>query len=146
MNTYDVDKYENGQPLLIYEEDDHCLTGQNLQMPFVRWGDVQFGLIPNEPFDTIDIWVHEFTEDAIGDILQGEEGIDLCTIAQIIGHASGIDIIYNNYEYFGILHHVLTSLVCESKMPSADGGFLSLSGDEFWDVLMTTKKKKLEEI
>jgi len=27
-------------------------------------------------------------------------------------------------------------------MPSADGGFTSLSGDEFWDLLMGTKKNK----
>ena len=138
--TYDIDKYDGSQPSLSFETVDHAITGQPVKMPSIRWGDVAFGFANPEDMEDVDTWVHELTEDTIGDLIQGQEGVDVCTIAQIIGHASGFDVCYDGHEFFAFLHHLLTSLSCGTQMPTLDG-FIFLDPDEFWQVL-----KPIEEV
>jgi len=137
---YNISKYGDSQPSLSFETVDHAITGQSMEMPSVRWGDVAFGFTSKEDMQDIDTWVHEFTEDTIGDLIQGQEGIDICTIAQVVGYANGVEVYYDGYRFFAFLHHLLTSLSCGTKMPAL-GGFVFLGPDEFWRVL-----KPVEEV
>ena len=131
---YDIGKYDNSQPSLTFETVDHAITGQSLELPSVRWGDVAFGFANQEDMQDIDTWVHELTEDTIADLIQGQEGVDVCTIAQILGHAHGINVYYDGHEFFAFLHHLLTSLSVGTLIPTLDG-FVFLDPDEFWRVL-----------
>lgn len=131
---YSIEKYDDSDPSLSFETVDHAITGQSIQMPSVRWGDVAFGFDRLESVQDIDTWVHELTEDTIGDLIQDQEGVDVSTIAQIIGHASGVDVYYDGYEFFAFLHHLLTSLSVGTMIPTRDG-FVFLDPDEFWRVL-----------
>jgi len=131
---YDIGKYDGSHPSLSFETVDHAITGQSVEMPSVRWGDVAFGFNTLENVQDIDTWVHELTEDTIGDLIQDQEGVDVSTIAQIIGHASGVDVYYDGHEFFAFLHHLLTSLSVGTLIPTLDG-FVFLDPDEFWRVL-----------
>jgi len=138
---YDIGKYDGSQPSLTLETVDHAITGQSIEMPSVRWGDVTFGFNTLENVQDIDTWVHELTEDTIGDLIQDQEGVDVSTISQIIGHASGVDVYYDGHEFFAFLHHLLTSLSVGTLIPTLDG-FVFLDPNEFWRVLKPIEEGK----
>jgi len=136
---YDISKYDSSYPILTFETVDNAITEQSIEMPSVRWGDVAFGFDTLENVQDIDTWVHEFTEDTIGDLIQDQEGVDVTTIAQILGGASGVDVYYDGHEFFAFLHHLLTSLSVGTLIPTLDG-FVFLDPDEFWRVLKPIKE------
>ena len=136
---YNISKYDNSHPIVKFVIVDDAIIGKSMKMPSVRWGDVSFSFISLENMQDVDTWIHEFTEDTIADLIQGQEGVEISTIAQIVGIASGVVVHYDGWEFFAFLHHLLTSLSCSSLIPTLNG-FIVLDPDEFWNVLMGDKK------
>ena len=126
-----LENFFENNPILSERVIKHFITGDSIHIASVVWGEYEFGVLRPEDAD---IWVHEFVEAVLLDLLE-REGISYRLTSYAGGNAPLLCINIGDLVVWSDVPHIIAAMTCISVIPEDSGGFEFLSCDDFLDKL-----------